>query len=54
MELEKVLLSHPQVLEAAVVGVEHPKTGEAPRAFVVPRPGADPTPELLQQFVAGA
>ncbi|KAG0416485.1 hypothetical protein HPB47_006384, partial [Ixodes persulcatus] len=34
-ELEEVLLSHPSVAEAVVVGVPHREFGEAPRAFVI-------------------
>lgn len=34
-ELEEVLLSHPSVAEAVVVGVPHKEFGEAPRAFVI-------------------
>jgi acyl-CoA synthetase (AMP-forming)/AMP-acid ligase II len=34
-ELEAVLLSHPGVLDAAVVGAPHAEGGEAPRAYVV-------------------
>lgn len=36
-EVEEVLLSHPDVLEAAVVAVPDPQTGERPWAFVVLR-----------------
>ena len=41
-EVEEVLLEHPGVEAAAVVGVAHPHTGEAVKAYVVvgrrPRP----------------
>ena len=39
-EVEDVLVAHPAVDGAAVVGVEHPHTGEAVKAFVVLAPGA--------------
>jgi long-chain acyl-CoA synthetase len=39
-EVEEVLAAHPDVVEAAVVGVPHPHSGETVRAFVVARPGA--------------
>ncbi|MGD9794591.1 MAG: long-chain fatty acid--CoA ligase [Acidimicrobiia bacterium] len=40
VELENELMAHPQVAEAAVVGVAHPKWGERPLACIVLRPGA--------------
>ncbi|MCI0689618.1 MAG: AMP-binding protein [Sporichthyaceae bacterium] len=46
-EVEDVLLSHPDVLEAAVVAIAHPTTGEAVKAFVVPRPGTRVLPEQV-------
>lgn len=51
-ELEEILRSHPDVVDAAVVGVPHPKTAEAPRAFVVKRAGCQVKEEDIQQFVA--
>ncbi len=39
-EVEEVLMDHPDVQEVGVVGVPHPHTGEAVKAFVVLRPGA--------------
>ena len=46
-ELEEVLLTHPLVLECAVVGREHPDWGEEVVAFVVARPQAHVTPQDL-------
>ncbi|MFD4249429.1 long-chain fatty acid--CoA ligase [Amycolatopsis thermoflava] len=40
-EVERVLYEHPDVVEAAVVGMPHERWGEVPKAFVVLRPGAD-------------
>ena len=39
-EIEDAIGEHPDVLESAVIGVPHPETGEAVKAFVVVRPGA--------------
>jgi acyl-CoA synthetase (AMP-forming)/AMP-acid ligase II len=49
-EVEAVLLEHPDVAEAAVVGVRDERMGEALRAFVVARPGAAPAPAQLLAF----
>lgn len=51
-ELEEILLTHPKVLDAAVIGIDHERFGEAPKAFVVPRKGAVLTESEIQQYVA--
>ncbi|MBI4421655.1 MAG: AMP-binding protein, partial [Gemmatimonadetes bacterium] len=38
-EVDRVLMSHPAVLEAATIGVPDPKRGETVKSFVVLRPG---------------
>ncbi|XP_076035903.1 uncharacterized protein LOC143021924 [Oratosquilla oratoria] len=50
-ELEGVLLSHPDVADAAVVGLPDPRSGELPTAFVVLKPGVSATKKGLQEFV---
>jgi len=37
VELENAIMAHPKVLEAAVIGVPHPKWQERPVGYVVPR-----------------
>jgi fatty-acyl-CoA synthase len=41
VQLENAIMGHPEVLEAAVVGVPHPKWQERPVAAIVPKPGID-------------
>ncbi len=50
-EVEDALIEHPDVLDAAVVGVPNPRTGEAIAAFVVPRSGTTPTLASLRDHV---
>src|SRR5215211_3062104 len=40
VDLENAIMAHPQVLEAAVIAVPHPKWQERPLACVVPKPAA--------------
>jgi acyl-CoA synthetase (AMP-forming)/AMP-acid ligase II len=50
-EVEKVLGSHPEVLDAAVIGLPHEKWGEAVTAVVIPRdPENPPAEEELMAF----
>jgi acyl-coenzyme A synthetase/AMP-(fatty) acid ligase len=43
LELERVLVQHPEVNDITVVGAPHPRLGEQAVAVVVPSPGAEPT-----------
>ena len=46
-EIENALLGHPDVAQAAVVGVPDERLGEVGRALIVPRPGAAIDPDEL-------
>ncbi|MFZ0547371.1 MAG: long-chain fatty acid--CoA ligase [Candidatus Promineifilaceae bacterium] len=46
-EVEEVLMSHPGVSLAAVIGVPHEQYGEEVKAFIVPKADADITPEEI-------
>ena len=50
VEVEGVLLRHPAVQEAGVVGVPSERWGETPHAYVVLRPGAACTADELRDF----
>jgi len=50
VEVEGILLRHPCVQEAAIVGMPHEKWGEAPCAFVVLRAGTSVTEAALRDF----
>jgi acyl-CoA synthetase (AMP-forming)/AMP-acid ligase II len=51
-DVEAVLLAHPAVLEAAVVGVPHDVLGEDVAAFVALRPGDGLSSDELREFAA--
>jgi acyl-CoA synthetase (AMP-forming)/AMP-acid ligase II len=44
-EIEDLLLGHPDIAQVAVVGVPDERLGEVGVAYVVPAPGADPSPD---------
>src|SRR5206468_1933142 len=52
VDLENALMSHPQVQEAAVIAVPHPKWDERPVACVVLKDGASITGSDLRKFLA--
>ncbi len=52
MELENVLMGHPDVVEAAVIGVTDDRWGERPLAAVVLAPGAATTAAQLREYLA--
>ncbi|MEV0454329.1 class I adenylate-forming enzyme family protein [Catellatospora methionotrophica] len=51
-EVEQVLLAHPGVAQAAVLGAPHPMTGQQVRAVVVPAPRAEVTAAELAAHCA--
>ncbi len=53
VELENIAIAHPQLSDAAVVGVAHPKWDERPILVAVPAPGQTPDPEDLLAFFDG-
>ena len=53
VELENELMGHPEIAEAAVVGVVHPKWGEAPLACVVRTPGSTLTEADVIAYLEG-
>jgi long-chain acyl-CoA synthetase len=49
-EVEDAIFRHPKVADAAVIGIPHPYTGEAVKAFVVLKPGESTTEEEILEF----
>jgi fatty-acyl-CoA synthase len=51
IDLENVIMAHPAVAEAAVIGVPDEKWDERPMACVVVRPGSSVSPAELKEFL---
>ena len=51
-EIEGVLLTHPDVADAAVFGIPHADWGEEIKAVVEPAPGVEADAELTEQLLA--
>ncbi|HVA60642.1 MAG TPA: AMP-binding protein [Mycobacteriales bacterium] len=51
-EVEDVLVRHPDIEEAAVIGIPHPYTGESVKALIVVRSGARLTAEVVIDHAA--
>ncbi|MGO3927672.1 class I adenylate-forming enzyme family protein [Rhodopseudomonas pseudopalustris] len=54
IEVENAVLTHPEVMQCAVIGIPHPKWGEAVHAVVVRRPGSSLSAEELIAFCRSA
>ena len=53
IDLENIAVGHPDVAEAAVIGIAHPKWDERPLLVVVRKPGKEPSREDLLSFMEG-
>jgi acyl-CoA synthetase (AMP-forming)/AMP-acid ligase II len=50
VEIEQLLITHPDITEAAVIGVSDPRMGEVAHAFVVSRAGSTVEPDEVIAF----
>jgi len=51
LEVELAILKHPLIVDACVVGRDHPTRGEMPSAYIVARPGTDLTVAGMRAFL---
>lgn len=52
-EIEDLLLTHPKIQDAVLVGMPDPRLGERACAYVIPRPGQSVTLEEITTFLKG-
>jgi len=53
IEIENIAVGHPDVAEAAVIGIVHPKWDERPLLIIVKAEGKDPSKEDILKFLEG-
>jgi fatty-acyl-CoA synthase len=53
IDIENAAVAHPDVAEAAVIGVPHPKWSERPLLVIVPKQGRTPAKETILEFLSG-
>ena len=51
LDVENEIMAHPDVAEATVIGLKHPKWQERPVAFVVPKSGSGLTVDTIKNFL---
>jgi acyl-CoA synthetase (AMP-forming)/AMP-acid ligase II len=51
IDLENLAVAHPDVAEAAVIGIHHPKWDERPLLVIVPKAGREPRKEDVLEFI---
>ncbi|MGD9914681.1 MAG: fatty-acid--CoA ligase [Rhizobiaceae bacterium] len=53
IDLENLAVGHPDVAEAAVIGIAHPRWDERPLLVIVKKPGKEPSKEEILAFMNG-
>ncbi len=54
IEIENRLVEHPEIADAAVIGVDHQTLGQEVKAFIVAAPGCSPSADDIRRFVGEA
>ena len=52
IEIENLVVSHPEVFEAAVIAISHPVWQERPLLLVQPKPGCQPSKQSILDFLS--